>query len=587
MTNDFASSEPDLTLAALRAAYEAGRSPEDVVRAVYARIRAVKDNPVWIHLVPEEEALARAQELMRGPRDRPLWGVPFAVKDNIDVAGIPTTAACPAYAYTPERHATAVAKLLAAGAILVGKTNLDQFATGLVGVRSPYGACRNPRNPDYISGGSSSGSAVAVAMGLASFSLGTDTAGSGRVPAAFNGLVGLKPTRGLVSTAGVVPACRSLDCVSVFAGSVADAQAVLAVMQGVDESDPYSRPVGEGAPLVGERFRFAVPLPAQREFFGDLACRGLYEKAIERMAAIGGVAVEFDLAPFLAAQALLYDGPWIAERTAQLGAFIDAHPADVLPVTKGIVDSGRRFSAAETFAAQHRLAALRREADALWQRADVMLVPGAPTIYKLEELEREPVLLNSRLGIYTNFVNLLDLAGLTVPAGARPDGLPFGVTLVGPTWSDARLAALGARFLGEAAAQAPAPGTVRIAVVGAHLSGMPLNVQLLERGAQLVRRARTAPCYRLYALDDQRPPKPGLVRSGDGHGACIEVETWDLPASGFGTFVADIPPPLGIGTLELEDGERVKGFLCEPHALAGRTEITALGGWRRYVQSTS
>jgi len=588
MTTNFARTEPDLSVAALRAAYAAGRNPAEVLRTLHARIAAAADNPVWIHIEPLEALLARAELLMQGPRNLPLWGVPFAVKDNIDAEGIPTTAACPAYAYMPERNATAVQKLLDAGAILVGKTNLDQFATGLVGVRSPYGACRNPFDARYISGGSSAGSAVSVALGQVSFSLGTDTAGSGRVPAAFNNLVGVKPTRGRVSTTGVVPACRSLDCVSVFARNCDDAGAVLAVIEGPDATDPYSRTSMDELPPLGARFRFAVPKAGQREFFGDAGYAALYEAALVRLAELGGTSVEVDLAPFLAAQALLYDGPWIAERTAQLGAFIDAHPGDVLPVTRGIVDSGRRFTAAEAFAAQHRLAALKRQADAALADTDVFVVPGAPTIYTLEALEREPVLLNSRLGLYTNFVNLLDYAALTVPAGFRADGLPFGITLIGPAWSDRRLCALASRFRGENPCRGNGTGTVRVAVVGAHLSGMPLNWQLTQRKAQLVRASRTAPAYRLFALTDQTPPKPGLVRVGaDGHGACIEVEVWEMPASAYGSFVAEIPAPLGIGSLELEDGERVQGFLCEHHATAGKRDITALGGWRTFVASLS
>jgi len=575
--------------------------PVENVEAAYARIEAVDrsagpPNPVWIHLVPKAEALARARELEAGPRDLPLWGIPFAVKDNIDAAGIPTSNGCPAYVYAPEGDATAVRRLKAAGAILIGKTNMDQFATGLVGVRSPYGACRNSVDPRYISGGSSSGSAVAVALGMVAFALGTDTAGSGRVPAAFNNLVGLKPTRGRVSAAGVVPACQSLDCVSVFAKTVAVAAAVLTVLEGEDDADPYSRPVtGESAPIP-QKFRFAVPKPAQREFHGDAGYASLFATAIVKLAAMGGTPVEVDLDPFLAAQVLLYGGPWIAERTAQMGEFIAANPGAVLPVIKGIVDSGRQYTAAQAFDAQHRLAALKRQADKVWRDADVLLVPGAPTIYTIEELEREPVELNSRLGRYTNFVNLLDYAAITVPAGFRGDGLPFGITLIGPAWSDRALLGLAARFNNEpppAAAGTPllagaGTPTVRLAVVGAHLSGMPLNVQLTERRAQLVRAARTAPAYRLYALADQQPPKPGLVRvPEDGHGACIEVEVWDMPSSAFGSFVAEIPSPLGIGTLELEDGERVKGFLCEHYATAGRRDITALGGWRNYMQSHS
>jgi allophanate hydrolase len=563
--------------------------PVAAVEIAFERIAAVNDNPVWISLVPREQALARARGLeAKGPQGLPLHGKTFAVKDNIDVHGMQTTAGCPAYAYAAGADAAAVAKLIAAGAILIGKTNLDQFATGLVGARSPYGACRNAFDPAYVSGGSSSGSALAVALGMVDFSLGTDTAGSGRVPAAFNNLVGLKPTRGRVSTRGVVPACRSLDCVSIFAKTSSEAAQVLSVIEGFDPADPYSREPGDELPLLAESFRFAVPKPSQREFYGDAQYAALYEQAIARMTAIGGTQVEVDLGPFLAAQALLYEGPWVAERTAQLGEFAAAHPQAVLPVIRSIVDSGRNYTAAQGFAAQYRLAGLRRESEAVWHQADILLVPGAPTIYKVEEVEREPLALNARLGLYTNFVNLLDLAAMTVPAGFREDGIPFGVTLVGPAWSERALAALGARFLAEFASPRATRGLARVAVVGAHLSGMPLNWQLTERRARMVRTARTAPEYRLYALTDQKPPKPGLVRAAsDGHGACIEVEIWEMSAAKFGSFVAEIPPPLAIGTLELEDGERVQGFLCEQYATAGREDITSLGGWRAFIRSTN
>ena len=526
------------------------------------------DNPVWIHRVAEEAVLA-AQAAARGA----LAGMRFGVKDNIDVAGMPTTAGCPAYAYTPSRSATAVQKLLDAGAVCVGKTNLDQFATGLAGMRSPYGECRNAFHPDYISGGSSSGSALAVALGMAEFTLGTDTAGSGRVPAAFNNLVGLKPTRGLVSNAGVVPACRTLDCVSVFARSCARALSVLETMQGYDAADPYSR---RGEAVGFDVKNLTIAVPAGLEFYGDEEYARLFAQSLERL---GGKQVGIDFAPFRAVQELLYDGPWLAERSAQLQQFIEQHAGDMHPVTREVVAGGKRFSAIDAFRAQYRLAALRRETEAAWGAADVLVVPGAPTIYKRTEVAADPVTLNTRLGLYTNFVNLLDLAAITVPAGFRPDGLPFGITLIGPAFSDRALAALGARFLGEEPIAVP-PATVRVAVVGAHLSGMALNRQLTERAAILVRKAKTSAHYRLYDLADGRP---GLVK--DGHGACIDVEVWEMPLAGFGSFVAQIPAPLGIGTLELEDGERVKGFVCEAYAVAGRKDITASGGWRNYLNS--
>lgn len=530
------------------------------------------DNPVWIHRVAEG-AVQAAEAAASGA----LAGLRFAVKDNIDVAGMPTTAACPAYAFTPARSATAVQKLLDAGAVCVGKTNLDQFATGLSGMRSPYGDCRNAFHPDYISGGSSSGSALAVALGMADFSLGTDTAGSGRVPAAFNNLVGLKPTRGLVSNSGMVPACRSLDCVSVFAKTCARALSVLEAMQGYDAADPYSR---QGSSVFFESKNLKLAVPDDLEFYGDAEYEKLFRRALERL---GGVQIAIDFTPFLATQQLLYDGPWLAERTAQLQQFMAQHGDDMHPVVRDIVAGGSRFSAVDAFEAQYRLAALKRETQSVWDAADVLVVPGAPTIYTRAEMAADPVALNARLGLYTNFVNLLDLAAITVPAGFRPDGLPFGITLIGPAFSDRALAALGARFLGEDEIAVSAD-TVRVAVVGAHLSGMPLNRQLTERGATRVRVAKTSADYRLYDLADGRP---GLVREigSDRHGACIEVEVWEMAAARFGSFVAQIPAPLGIGTLALEDGEQVKGFVCETYAVAGKKDITASGGWRNYLNS--
>jgi allophanate hydrolase len=532
-----------------------------MIDEVYRRIEAHAANPIFIHLLPKAQVLERLRELEGLPRTLPLWGRTFAVKDNIDVAGLPTTAACPAFSYIAKTTAPAVQRLLDAGAVLIGKTNLDQFATGLTGTRSPYGACRNAFDPAYISGGSSSGSALAVALDMASFALGTDTAGSGRVPAAFNNIVGLKPTRGLISTTGVVPACRSLDCVSIFAKTCADAAAILQIAQGADAGNPIALPL--------EHFRFAVP--RQLEFHGDRAYAALFAQALDRLQALGGARVEIDFQPFLEVQALLY-GPWVAERTAE------EFPLEaMLPVTRQIIEAGKRYSATDLFKAQHRLAELQRECREILASADVLVVPGAPTIYRIAEVEAEPLELNSRLGRYTNFVNLLDLAAITVPAGFRPDDLPFGVTLIGPAFSDRALAALGARFAGESEVPA-APKLVKLAVVGAHLSGMPLNHQLTERGAKLLRAARTAPFYRLYALNQQ---KPGLVR--EAQGASIEVEVWEIAAAAFGSFVAEIPAPLGIGTVELEDGEAVKGFLCEQYAVRGAQDISRYGGWRRYL----
>jgi len=590
-----------LDLARLRGNYLSGvLRPRDVVATVLERIARRGDDKVWIDRVPRAALEARAAELeSRSPADLPLYGIPFAIKDNIDLAGRPTTAACPDFAYTPAASAPVVQRLIDAGGIAIGKTNLDQFATGLVGTRSPYGAPANAFDPRYISGGSSSGSAIAVAAGLASFALGTDTAGSGRVPAAFNNLVGLKPTLGLLSTRGVVPACRSLDCVSIFGLTVRDAQAVLEVAEGFDREDPYSRaapaPAGAG---IGARFRFGVPRKAELEFFGDREAEKLFGAALGKLEALGGERVELDFGPFLETARLLYEGPWVAERWLVIRGLLERKPEAVHPVTRRVVEKASSFSAADAFAAVYRLQGLRRHAQAAWAKVELIVTPSAPTIYTLAEVEADPVTLNSRLGTYTNFVNLLDLAGLAVPAGFRGDGLPFGVTLLAPAFQDRALAALGERLqiayglpLG-ATGQAlppvtrPAPpavraSNVRLVVCGAHMSGLPLNHELTERDSQLVRRCRTAPRYRLYALEQFAPPRPGMVR--DVSGAAIDVEVWELPAEQLGGFVDRIPAPLGIGTVELEDGDQARGFLCEAYATRGAREITALGSWRAYV----
>jgi allophanate hydrolase len=526
-----------------------------------------------------------------------LAGRRFAVKDNIDVAGVPTTAGCPAFEYLPQSSAAVVERLLAAGATMVGKTNLDQFACGLNGTRSPYGAVPNAFDPAYVSGGSSSGSAVAVARGDADFALGTDTAGSGRVPAAFNNVVGLKPTRGLLSNRGVVPACRSIDCVSIFATTVADAVDVLLAAAAHDPLDPGSRRQPPEPAFFPQRFRFGVPSADGLEFFGDDAARLAFDAARARLRALGGTEVALPYAPFRDAAALLYEDAFVAERYAAIRTFFDGHAAEVHPVVRAIVGQGRRFSAADWCDAADRLGLLKQRCDALLADVDVMVVPSAPTIYRIDAMLADPLELNRRLGFYTNFVNLLDYAALAVPTDARDDGLPAGVTLVGPAYSDLRLADLGQRLHHDAGTGVGATGrplpppreirrpvgsTVRLAVVGAHLSGMPLNGQLLERGARLLRACRTAPEYRLHALAGTVPPKPGLVHVGAG-GAAIEIEEWEMPVADYGTFVALIPAPLGIGTLRLEDGSSVQGFLCEPSALAGSPDISHLGGWRAYV----
>jgi allophanate hydrolase len=584
----------DLGVHALLGAYRAGTlDVRQTIEEVLKRIAQAGDDKVWISRSPDADLRAQADALdaRRDQIDRlPLYGVPFAAKDNLDVAGMVTTAACPGFAYEAKTSAEVVQRLVDAGAIVIGKTNLDQFATGLVGVRSPYGVPRNPFDASYVPGGSSSGSAVAVSSGLVSFSLGTDTAGSGRVPAGFNNIVGLKPTPGLLSNEGMVPACRSLDCTSVFALSCADADAVLAVA-----AEPHA------TPTIGTSFRFGILGTKDAEFFGDAAYATLYAQSIERLKALGGTPVEIDYAPFRDAAQLLYSGPWVAERTAAVGAFMESadEKSGVWPTTQQIVLGGRKYSAVDAFEGQYRLADLKARASAEMKGLDFLAVPTAGTIYKLSDLEREPVLYNSHLGHYTNFVNFFGLSALAVPAGFRPDGMPFGITLISNANAERALLSFGARWqravplpLGKTTSRLPPPETdpvivedrVPVAVVGAHMSGLPLNGQLLELGGRLEQAARTAPVYRFYALPGGPPHRPGLVRVAEGGGA-IELEVWSLPAEKSGALLRQIPAPLGLGSVSLADGTSVPGFLCEAHATAGAKDITSLGGWRAYVKT--
>jgi allophanate hydrolase len=570
------------------------RTAEAVARGALARIAAYDavQPQVWIERLSEAAVLAQARavdaRIAAGER-LPLAGVPVAVKDNIDVEGAATTAACPAFAYRPVRSATVIERLQAAGAVVVGKTNLDQFATGLVGTRSPYGAPGCVFDRGYVSGGSSSGSAVAVAAGLVPLALGTDTAGSGRVPAAFNGLVGFKPTKGRWSTRGLVPACRSLDCITVFAADAADAARVDEVLAAFDVEDPFSRRPGDAAPRdhAEDRPTIGVPRPGQLNFFGDAQSAALFAAAVERARGIGHV-VEVDIAPLLAAAQLLYQGPWVAERTAALKDLLARNPAAIHPVVRAIVQGGVGVSAVEAFEGQYRLAGYARAAEGIWYGVDVLLLPTAPTIYRIAELAAEPVALNANLGLYTNFVNLLDMSAVAVPAGFRDNGTGFGVTFVGPASADRSLLAL-AQAWGPAAARPPLdlgerPMAVKLAVVGAHLHGMPLHWQLTSRNARLAASTTTSPEYRLYAMAESTPPKPALVHVGEG-GAAIPVEVYELEMEAFGSFTVDVPAPLAIGSVTLADGSTVKGFVAEPRALDGAKDITASGGWRAYIAS--
>ena len=559
------------------------------VSAIYDRLERESLNPVWISLVPRASALARAHEIENSPQ-LSLAGMTFAVKDNIDVAGMPTTAGCPAYAYTPASSATVVQRLQDAGAILIGKTNMDQFATGLVGTRSPFGACSSVYDERYISGGSSSGSAIAVAKGLVTFALGTDTAGSGRVPAAFNNLIGLKPTRGLLSTAGVVPACRTLDCVSILSSNCLDVLRVWSTAKGFDSGDPFSREprVGEdAAPWLNVPFRFGVPRTDQLEFFGDDEAKALYTDSVQKIEQAGGARVEIDFSVFRSAADLLYEGPWVAERLAAIQPFLQDHSAEINPVVRGIIAGGGRFTAVDAFQADYRLLDLRRAAVKQWATMDVLVLPTTGTIYTHEQVAANPVKMNTNLGYYTNFVNLMDLAAIAAPAGFRSNGLPFGISFIGPAFSDAALLALAHRYLGaEPPLLRTTPGCVDLAVVGAHLTGQLLNSQLTQRGARLKKTCRTAPGYRLYALAGPKPAKPGLARDDQFPGPGIEVEVWTIPVNQFGSFVAEVPEPLGIGNVTLDSGELVKCFVCEPYALASATEITHFGGWRAYLAAS-
>jgi allophanate hydrolase len=578
------------TIAAILQAHRAGAAtPTETVARTFARIREHADPAVFITLRPEAEAVAEARAL--ADPSLPLYGVQVAIKDNIDVAGLPTTAACPAFAYQPDRDAIAVERLRRAGAIVIGKTNLDQFATGLVGVRSPYGVPRNPFDPYLSPGGSSSGSAVAVAAGLVPLALGTDTAGSGRVPAGLNNIVGLKPSLGLVSNVGVVPACRSLDCVSLFALTTDDAFSALAAIAG----DQSVGALGALPPVL----RIGVPNAASRVFFGDTRAEAAFDTAMKLVATMGLSVIEIDFAPFLETAQLLYEGPWVAERWAAVGDFIAAHPDEVHPVTRAIIEGGAKPSAADAFRAFYRLDELRARAFAHFANVDVLMVPTAPAAYTVPEIEADPVRLNSNLGTYTNFVNLLDLAGIAVPAVLADDGTPFGVTFLAPSHQDALLASIGRVFHAGAALPlgalqalmpplaptppGPLPGEIAVAVVGAHLSGMPLNGELRQRNARFLETTVTAPNYRLFALPNCAPPKPGLLGVAAGAGAAIEVEIWALSYEAFGRFVAEVPPPLAIGTVTLADGRQVKGFLVEAQATVGADDISKLGGWRAFV----
>ena len=558
--------------------------PVAAAKAALAADHDHADPALWITRVPDAIVLEQAAQLeAEGPQGRPLWGVPFAVKDNIDVAGLPTTAACPGFAYVPGQSAPAVQALLEAGAILIGKTNLDQFATGLVGVRSPYGVPRNVFDRMRVPGGSSSGSACAVAAGIVPIALGTDTAGSGRVPAMFGNVVGLKPTVGSLSARGMVPACRSIDTISVFARCVDEALAAARIMAGWDEADPASREAPWPHLRRGPEARLRVACVANDLCAPEQA--RLYRAAAESLH-----AEKVDIAPLLSVARLLYGGPWVAERTATFRKVLET-PDILHPVTREILQRGLTLHTVDAFDAFHELAQARRFADLLFRQFDALLLPTAPDTPTLAELAQDPVGPNSRLGTWTNFVNLCDLAGWAVPAGIGADGLPAGVTLIGPAWSEGRLAPLADRLhratsrrVGATAQRLPqalppdkvAADETPLFCIGAHMAGLPLNGQITALGGRFVAEAQTQPNYRLYALGN----RPGMVAAP--RGACIAGEIWAMPVASIGPLLAQVPRPLGFGTVMLADGPCL-GFLAEAEGIVGAADITHLGGWRAYL----
>lgn len=543
----------------------------------------------WITQASEESVLGQARAvdaLIKAGAKPPLAGVPFAVKDNIDVEGLPTTAAYPAFSHMPEATATTVRLLQEAGAICLGKTNLDQFATGLNGTRSPYGAPSCVFNHDFISGGSSSGSSVTVAAGVVAFALGTDTAGSGRVPAAINHLIGFKPTKGRWSTSGLLPACRSLDCITVFANDVEDAALVDSVLARFDAEDDYSRRAPQTAPIAKPRIGFAA-LDAL-EFHGDAESRALYMKAAAHLLKLAPGGKPVETAPLIECAKLLYEGPWVAERTAALAPLLKSNPSAIHPVVRAIVEKGLSFSAVDTFEGLYDLQAYLRFAEQLWNEIDILVLPTAPTIFTHAEMRADPIGANSKLGLYTNFVNLLDMSAIALPAGFRENGTGFGITLIGPAWAEETLFALAKQYQQTTAFEAPPLDQtpplqgVKLAVVGAHLHGMPLHHQLESRNARFIRAAQTAPTYKLYAMQTT-PPKPALVH--DETGASLALEIYELSHAAFGEFTEEVPAPLAIGTVILEDGSSVKGFVAEPRAMADAKDVTSFGGWRAYIAS--
>ncbi|MDG6773675.1 allophanate hydrolase [Thiomicrorhabdus sp. ZW0627] len=598
--NDKAQNQYALNVGELHKQYAEGKlKPQELFATLHEKAGELSEYNIWIHLLSFDEIQAYLDNLGDfDPQAKPLWGVPFAIKDNIDLANVPTSAACPSYAFTPSEDAEVVRLLIEAGAIPLGKTNLDQFATGLVGTRSPYGVCHNSFDFDYVSGGSSSGSAISVAMGLCSFSLGTDTAGSGRVPAAFNNLLGLKPSKGALSTRGVVPAVKSQDVVSIFALDSVDAEKVFAVAAKQDEKDSFSRDMADlTVPAWGSKPVIGIPDAQSLVFYGDTQAEANFKQSVETLKKLGYEVKEIDFTPWLETAKLLYGGAWVAERYAAIAEFIESDPKDMDPTVEGIIRSACDLSAADAYRGAYQLQDAIRQTESIWNEIDCFVTPTTPTIFKIEEVQKEPVALNSALGTYTNFMNLLDYSAVAMPTGFREDGMPCGITLFAPAGSDNKLLNLTKQWHGEfvdfaAVNRSPIQSadmtvddkSIPLAVVGAHLTGFPLNGQLIERGAKLLKVTKTAPKYQFFELSSRPILKPGLVKTDGSAGASIELEVWAMPKEHLGSFLALIPSPLGLGKVELEDGSEVVGFICEPNGVVGAREITEHGGWRNWMK---
>lgn len=569
---------PDLAISTLQARYANGLTPAELIEEIHTRIQQVENPAIWIHLLSEEELKPYLDRLQSSETETlPLFGIPFAIKDNIDLAGVPTTAACPDYAFTPDRSSTVVEKLIQAGAIPIGKTNLDQFATGLVGVRTPYGVPRNPYAPDRVPGGSSCGSAVALSAGLVSFSLGTDTAGSGRIPAAFNKLWGVKPSKGRLSNRGLVPACKTLDCISIFALNAEDSALALTIAEGYDEEDAYSLPLVD-LPVKGTGV-LGIPKAENLMFFGDADYEASWLSALQDLKSSGWKLKEIDFRPFLQAARLLYEGPWVSERFTAVEEFLDQHPESFFPATLEIISGGADHSARDAFSAAYRLQELKRLSESVWPGIDAIVTPTAGGFPTLEDLENDPIGPNSQLGYYTNFMNLLDLCAVATPAGTTESDLPFGITWIAPRDQDQSLI--------EMAKQGPqkpseSKDTLSIILFGAHMEGLTLNEQVTELGAQKVGTVQTAPKYHMFHLAEPAPERPGLIRVEKG-GFAIEGEEWSFPSSAIGAFLSKIKKPLGLGEVELSGGRRCYGFLCETVATREATDISATGGWRNFL----